>query len=127
MKLTMQKHSQSGKVYPKTWTQAYPQGTREGNEEQAFFIAIARHPKYEWRSTAMIVKESGLSKTRVEEIIQKYVKMGLVFASPTREDHWAYWERVPEMLPCDDGTVAESDQDERIDQHIEEDGETDGD
>ena len=125
MKLSIQNHSQSVKQFPKTWTQVYPQGTKEGNEEQAFFIALARNPKYEWRSTAMIVKESGLAKIRVEQIIQKYVQMGLIFASPTREDHWAYWERVPEMVPSDDGSIAESDQDGRIDQHLEEDGETD--
>lgn len=126
MKLSVQNHSQSTKQLPKTWTAVYPQGTKEGNEEQAFFIALARHPKYEWRSTTAIVKESNLPKIRVEQIIQKYVKMGLIFASPSREDHWAYWERAPEMLVVNDGTVAKSDQNSRIDQHMEEDG-TEGD
>lgn len=84
----------------KTWSQVYPQGTKAGDEEQLFFVGkdrqsgLARHPQYKWRSTDSIIKESGLTKDRVEFIINKYVKMGLILSSPTKPDQWAYWERV---------------------------------
>ena len=55
------------------WINVYPQGTKEGDEEQKFFISLARHPKYEWRSLAAVAKESGLDKKRVEQIIQKHL------------------------------------------------------
>ena len=60
------------KIKPKKWTDVYPVGTKEGDEEARFFRSLARHPKYDWRSTAAISKESGLSPKRVEEIIAKY-------------------------------------------------------
>jgi len=109
---------------PKKWTQVYPQGTKEGDEEQLFFIGkdgasgLARHFKYDWRSTASIVSESGLSPVRVEAIIQKYVKLGLIYASRSRDDHWGYWERVPDRVPKDPTSIARADQDDRIDSVI---------
>jgi len=99
---------------PKKWSEVYPQGTKEGDEEQKFFIALARHPKWTWRSTSAIAKETNLTKERVEEIIAKYFKKNMVFQNPQNEDQWAYWERVPEMLPKDQGTITEKDQKERI-------------
>jgi len=105
---------------PKTWTSIYPQGTKEGDEEQLFFIGkdgasgLARHPKYEWRSTAAIAKESGLSQAVVERILQKYVKLGLIFPSTSKDDHWAYWERVPEKVAPPAKSVAQVDQDNRM-------------
>jgi hypothetical protein len=103
----------------KKWTEVYPQGTKEGNEEQKFFISLARNPKYEWRSTAQMGKETGLTRERVEEIIQKYVKMGLIIPSPTKEDHWAYWERVPNMVKDDSKSLTQKDQKKRIDKQIQ--------
>ena len=102
-------------MQPKRWTDVYPQGTAEGNEEQKAFIALARHPEYEWRSVAAVAKESGLSKQRVEEILQKYYKKGMVFQSPKNEDLWGYWERVPDMLKDDGGSITEKDHEERVD------------
>ena len=86
------------KIKLKKWTDVYPQGTDEGDEEQAFFIALARNPKWQWRSTAALAKEANISQKRVEEIINKYVKKFMVFKNPNNDDQWGYWERVPEML-----------------------------
>jgi hypothetical protein len=100
---------------PKKWTDVYPQGTKEGDEEQKFFIALARQPEFKWRSVAALAKEANLTKERVEEIIQKYYKKNMVFSNPKTEDHWGYWERVPEMLNEDHSSIAQSDQKKRID------------
>ena len=102
------------KIRPKKWVDVYPSGTREGDEESRFFRSLARHPKYEWRSVAAVSKESGLSKERVEKIIKKYFDMGMVFQNPKNEDHWGYWERVPQMLPETKDSIAEEDKKERI-------------
>jgi hypothetical protein len=102
-------------VKPPKWVNVYPQGTTVGDEEQKFFIALGRHPKFAWRSVAAISKDAGLSKERVEQIIEKYFKRGLVFQSPKNEDHWGYWERVPEMLDKDRASIANEDQKDRID------------
>lgn len=98
---------------PPKWTQIYPQGTQAGDEEQRFFIAIARNPKFKYRSVAAIAKEARLSKERTEEIIEKYFKKGMIFQSNTNEDGWAYWERVPGRLKKDD-TIAEKDKKSRL-------------
>ena len=100
---------------PRKWVDVYPQGTKEGNEEQKFFIALARNPKWEWRSVAAIAKDSNLTPKRVEEIIQKYYKCGIVIQSTKNEDLWAYWERVPNLGEKDDATITDKDQKDRID------------
>jgi len=100
---------------PKKWVDVYPQGSKDGDEEQRFFIAIARHPKFIWRSVAAIAKEANLTKERVEQIIEKYYKKNMVFQNPKSEDQWGYWERCPEMLPDDTSSVAKKDQKKRID------------
>lgn len=92
----------------------YPVGTREGDEEARFFKSLARHPKYEWRSVAAISKESGLSKERTEQIIAKYFKMNMVIQNPNNEDHWGYWERVPQMLPDKYVSISDMDKKDRI-------------
>lgn len=99
---------------PPKWTSVYPQGTKEGDEEQGFFISIARNPKWQWRSTAQIAKESKLSKERVDEILNKYWKKGMVFQNPANEDQWGYWERVPEMLPVEEESITSRDHNGRI-------------
>lgn len=98
---------------PKKWVDVYPQGTTEGNEEQKFFIALARHPKFCWRSVSALAKESGLSLQRVEEIIQKYYNKGMIFQNPKTEDQWAYWERVPDMVP-NNKSLVKKDQEKRL-------------
>lgn len=103
---------------PKKWTEVYPQGTKDGDEEAKFFKSLARNPKFEWRSVGQMVKESGLERKRVEEIIQKYLKQGLVIASKSKEDHYAYWERVPELLK-DDKSLTAKDQQNRIDNAVD--------
>ena len=103
----------------KTWAEVFPQGTKEGDEEQRFFIALSRHPKFHWRSTKAIMKESNLNEGRVEEIIEKYLDMGLIFGSDSREDHWAYWERVPDLLKKDLRSISKKDKDGRIDKFID--------
>lgn len=100
---------------PPKWVNVYPQGSKEGDEEQGVFICLARNSKWSFRSVAQISKESRLTKERVEEILQKYWKKGMVFQNPNNEDQWAYWERVPEMLPKKNLSVTKEDQNNRID------------
>lgn len=106
------------KIKPKKWIEIYPSGTVEGDEESKFFRALARNPKYEWRSVATISKESNLSKKRVEEIIQKYYKLGIIFQNPKNEDNWGYWERVPHMLPDRRESISNDDKNKRINSSI---------
>jgi hypothetical protein len=103
------------KITPKKWTDVYPHGTKEGDEEARFFRSLARHPKYEWRSTAALAKESGLEQKRVEQIIAKYMKINMVLQSPSNDEHWGYWERVPHMLPYRYTSASDADKMKRID------------
>lgn len=100
---------------PPKWVAVYPQGSKEGDEEQAFFISLSRHKKYEWRSVAHMAKETNLSKERVEEIINKYWKKGMIFQNPINEDLWGYWERIPKMIPEQKESITEVDHNTRID------------
>lgn len=106
------------KVRPHKWIDVYPQGTKEGDEEQSVFICLARHNKWSFRSVAQIAKESNLSRERVEEILQKYWKKGMVFQNPNNEDQWAYWERVPDMLPDKKDSLTKEDQNNRTNKHM---------
>jgi hypothetical protein len=99
----------------KKWYDVY-----QGNDERAFFVGkdgksgLVRS-SYNYRSVAALAKESGLSKGRVEQIVSKYLKMGLVVASSDKEDHYAYWGRVsPGMTAGAAPTVAVADQNNRI-------------
>lgn len=83
---------------PPNWYDVYPKGTKEGDEEQKVFTSLARNNKWIWRSVSAISKEVNLSKERVEEILYKYFKKGMVFQNPKNEDQWGYWSNVPEML-----------------------------
>ena len=106
---------------PKKWTDVYPYGTKEGDEEAKFFRALARHKKYDYRSTPAIVKDTGLSKQRVEEIIDKYINKvspPILFAHPTNDDHWGYWERCKDRIKDDKRDISKKDKDNRIDKHI---------
>lgn len=109
------------KTKPAKWPDVYAYGTREGDEEAKVFKALARDPKFTWRSVAAIAKQTGLPKERVEEIIDKYVNKinpPLIYPSPTNEDHWAYWEREPSVLDEDDRNISQKDRDQRIDKHL---------
>ena len=99
---------------PPKWEYVYPHGTKDGDEEQKVFIVLARNPKYKWRSVAQMAKETGLSKERVEEILAKYWNKGMVFQDPKNDEHWGYWERVPDMVPKEKKSLARKDQDDRI-------------
>ena len=106
----------SNRNHPPKWVNVYPQGTKEGDEEQKFFIALARHVKYVWRSTSALAKESGLTPERVDERIMKYYNKGMVFQNPKNEDQWGYWERCPsEFYDNSRSSIAKSDQNDRID------------
>ena len=98
----------------KQWTDVYPQGTKVGDEEQAIFIALARHPKWQWRSVSALAKETNLTKERVEQILSKYWKLGMVFQNPANEDQWGYWERVPDMIKKDEGSIVDKDHQDRL-------------
>ncbi len=102
------------KLIPQKWTEIYPQGTKAGNDESKFFVCLSRNKKYDWRSIAAISKESSLSKKKVEEIIVKYHKLGIVLQHPKNELHWGYWERVPHMLPEKKKSISSSDKESRI-------------
>ena len=88
---------------PKKWYDVYPYGTKEGDEEAQVFRALSRHPKFDYRSTAAIIKATGISRERIEEVIDKYMNCDppLIFAHPTNEEHWGYWERCPDRLKDD--------------------------
>jgi len=103
---------------PKKWTEVYPAGTKEGDEERKFFIALARNQKWPFRSVASIIQDSGLPQERVEQILEKYVKMGMIFPHKSNEDHWGYWERAPEMLKKEK-PLAKKDQGKRIKRYLE--------
>lgn len=106
---------------PKKWHEVYPYGTKEGDEEAKVFRSLSRHSKYDWRSTGAIVKDTGLTRERVEEIIDKYVnkvRPALIYAHPSNEDHWGYWERVPDVLKKDNRNISAKDKDSRVDKHL---------
>lgn len=108
---------------PPKWTDIYPQGTSEGDEEQAVFCCLARHHKWKWRSVAQMAAETHLTKERVEKILQKYYKKGMVFQHPQNEDSWGYWERIidefPQLIPKTKYSITEVDQKNRISKIID--------
>lgn len=104
---------------PKKWIEVYPQGTKEGDEEQRFFISLARNPKYEFRSVEALAKESKLLPARVEQIIAKYYKRNMIIQNPKNEEQWAYWERVPHLLPPENISAGNQDKKRRIDKAMD--------
>ena len=106
------------KKNPPKWTDIYPIGTPEGDDECKFFRILARNPKYEWMSIAAISKESGLSRERAEQIITKYYKKKMIHQNPANNDQWGYWERVPEMVQNKPVSAATINKNKRIDDVI---------
>jgi hypothetical protein len=93
------------------WWQVY-----SGDEEKRFFVALSRHNEYIWRSTDKISQESGLTKIKVETIIAKYHKAGMVMQHPKDPEKWGYWERVAANADKKkDLTVSETDKKKRLD------------
>lgn len=105
---------------PKKWTEVYPQGSVEGDEEISFFRALARDKKNSYRSVAQLVSSTGLSRQRIEEIIDKYANMKppLIVPHISNEEHWGYWERCMEDEE-DTRSLSQKDQDNRIDRQMQ--------
>lgn len=103
---------------PPHWYNVYPRGCKEGDEEEKVFISLSRR-QWAWRSVGAIAKESGISKERVEEILYKYYKKGIVFQNPKNEDQWGYWDRVPEMLNKGKKSVVQEDLENRMNSALE--------
>lgn len=102
---------------PKKWTEVYPQGTVEGDDEAKFFRSLARNPKFAYRSTPQIMSDTGLTRQRVEEIIDKYATMKppLIVPHSSNADHWGYWERCEEGDDECEKSLCQTDQENRID------------
>ena len=98
---------------PPKWTDVYPQGTPEGDEEQRFFISLNRD-KYNFKSISQIASECRVSKERVEEIITKYAKLNVVIQNPKNEDQWGYWEKCPDLVPKKPISISQKDHEKRI-------------
>mgnify|MGYP006275009865 CR=1 FL=1 len=82
------------------WYEIYPQGTPEGEEEKKFFISLARNKKYkQWRSVSAISKEINISEERIEQIIFKYNKIGLVIQNPSNSEFWGYYHNNLSEIP----------------------------
>ncbi len=99
----------------KKWHEVYT-----GQDERNFFIGkngksgIVRS-EFDFRSMKSLVKESGLSEKRTEEIIDKYLKLGIIVQSTNKDDHFGYWLRVAPHLGTNNyQTIAQADQDDRV-------------
>lgn len=96
--------------FPPKWIDVY----NNNDEEYKFFVAISRDPKQNWRSVSVLIKETGLTRTKIDQLIEKYHKIGLLFQKPNNEDFWGYWERVPDMLPKERVSLSDKDKSKRI-------------
>ena len=100
---------------PPKWTELYPQGTDEGDEEQRFFISLIRD-KYIFKSISQLSLETHLTKERIEQIISKYASLNVLVQNPKNEDQWAYWEKCQDQLPPKPVSLSEMDKKKRISQ-----------
>jgi hypothetical protein len=107
-------------IKPKKWYDVYPYGTKEGDEEAKVFRALSRHQKFDFRSTGALQQETGLSRERIEEILDKYMtcEPPLIYPHLQNEEHWAYWERCPDRVQDNTKNISDKDQDDRIDKHL---------
>ena len=85
---------------PKKWTEVYPHGTKEGDEEVDFWYAIARDRSTEWLSVSQIARTSRLPELRVKQLITKYSSFQppLVIVCPSLPGYFGYWQRVPDSI-----------------------------
>jgi len=83
----------------KKWHEVY-----SGSDERNFFIGkdgksgLVRATEFDWRSTDALARESGLTKGRTEQIIDKYHKAGIVIQHSKDPEKWGYWEKVAPQL-----------------------------
>ncbi len=75
---------------------------------------VRSEKNYKWRTLASLVENSGLSKEKVEKILNKYIKAGLIFQND-RGDKFGYWENVAPHLGLPEAkSEVEQDQQSRI-------------
>lgn len=99
----------------KKWWEVYPKNTKAGDDEYKLFKTLARDPNYEWRSVKILAEKSGLTKTRVEEILDKYHNAGMVFQNSKNPELWGYWERVkPELATAKTTSLSQDDKAQRL-------------
>lgn len=79
---------------PPSWSNVYPQGTKEGEKERLFFICLSRDKSKIWKSVYTISQETNLSHEEVEKIISKYIKLFMVLQNPNDDNLWAYHENI---------------------------------
>lgn len=101
----------------KKWWQVY-----SGDKEKRFFVGadgksgLVRKQDYNWRSTDKLASEANLSKAEVEQIIDKYHKVGMVVQHAKDPEKWGYWENVATQIGNQSKkSLVEDDQDKRID------------
>lgn len=99
---------------PKKWWQSHA-----NDEERRVFVGtdgksgLVRSKDFNWRTLKSLANESGLTEKRVEEILAKHMKTGLVVQHASG-DKFGYWERVvPEIANPVPGTI-EKDQQDRM-------------
>jgi len=99
----------------KKWHEVY-----NGPTERNFFIGkdgnsgLVRS-QYDYRSSAALAKEAGITKEECEKIIAKFLKLGVVVQSQSKEDHFGYWMRVsPHLANTVQVTIAQADQAARV-------------
>lgn len=102
--------------YPAIWSDIYPQGTPEGDEEQDLFISLARDKKYSFKTISQIALETGLKKDRIEQIIGKYAKLNILIQNPKNEDAWGYWENCIDLIPKKYISIADMSRQQRIEE-----------
>lgn len=105
----------------KKWWEVY-----SGDDEKRFFVGKDGHSglirkkskdgqEFKWRSTDMLSQESGLSKTVVEQIIDKYHKAGIVVQHHKDPEKWGYWENVAKEMSETKVSVSDEDKKDRVD------------
>lgn len=100
----------------KKWWQVYA-----NDEEKRFFVGkdgnsgLCRKGDFEWRSIEALARESGLTKSRVEEIVDKYQKAGLVVQHAKDPEKWGYVHKVGSPASAAKSDVVKGDQKDRVD------------
>ncbi len=91
------------------------------DDEKKFFVGkdgnsgLCRNDKFEWRSTEALSRESGLSKSKIEAIIDKYHKAGIVVQHTKDPEKWGYWEKCASQMAAAPKDVTKDDQQDRVD------------
>ena len=82
------------KKNPSKWPSVYPQGTKEGDEEQAFFISLARNPEVALPLDGGYFQGNEFDQGKGGGIADEVLQEGQpVFQrNPANEDQWGYWE-----------------------------------